>query len=142
MSNVNGTFPELRVLAQRGGSEESLSKQRQKGKGTARDRIAELLDPGSFQEVGMFAYPNDGQAGNGKPHSYGDGVVTGKGTIAGRPVYLFSQDFTVMGGSVGRVHGRKIVHILELAIQNGAPLIGLNDSAGARIQEGVNSLAA
>jgi acetyl-CoA carboxylase carboxyltransferase component len=101
-----------------------------------------LLDPGSFQEIGMFAGNGKTGSSNGETHLFGDGVVTGSGTINGRLIYIFSQDFTVLGGSVGRVHGKKIARIIDLATQNGAPLIGLNDSGGARIQEGVNSLAA
>ena len=145
MTRVKGSFEELRIQAQSGGSEAGVEKQRAKGKGTARERITELLDPGTFQEVGMFAASDQqpsGKGDNGTNRVFGDGVITGKGTIDGRPVYLFAQDFTVMGGSVGRVHGRKIAHIQDLAIKNGVPLIGLNDSAGARIQEGVNALAA
>jgi len=142
MAGINSSLNQLRKDAQLGGGDVRIQKQHQKGKGTARERIAALLDAGSFQEIGIFATQTQERMSNGKPTNYGDGVVTGKGTIDGRPVYLFAQDFTVMGGSVGKVHGRKIANIMDLAYQNGAPLLGLNDSGGARIQEGVNSLAA
>ncbi|MFV1948829.1 MAG: acyl-CoA carboxylase subunit beta [Anaerolineales bacterium] len=142
MNVFNGSLEELRVDALLGGGEVRIKKQHQKGKQTARERINDLLDPGSFQEIGLFASQNISSSANGKPVNLGDGVITGKGKIDGRPVYLFAQDFTVMGGSVGKIHGKKIANIMDLAIQNGAPLIGLNDSGGARIQEGVNSLAA
>jgi acetyl-CoA carboxylase carboxyltransferase component len=142
MTEFSGSLEQLRDDARLGGGEARVKKQHQKGKQTARERIAELLDPGSFLEIGLFAVPERNLSSNGTPQEFGDGVITGKGTIDGRPVYLFAQDFTVMGGSVGKVHGKKIAKIMDLALQNGAPLIGLNDSGGARIQEGVNSLAA
>ncbi len=142
MAGMNGTFEQKRTQALLGGGETRIQQQHKKGKQTARERIAALLDSGSFQEIGLFAALQGDPSSNGKTPTYGDGVITGKGTIAGRPVYIFSQDFTVMGGSVGKVHGKKIARIMDLALQNGAPLIGLNDSGGARIQEGVNSLAA
>lgn len=142
MADFNSSLSQLREDALLGGGDVRIQKQHQKGKGTARERIAALLDADSFQEIGIFATQTQEHASNGKPTNYGDGVITGKGTIAGRPVYLFAQDFTVMGGSVGKVHGKKIANIMDLAYQNGAPLLGLNDSGGARIQEGVNSLAA
>ena len=142
MADVSVSLNRIREEALLGGGKDRIEKQHQKGKGTARERIAALLDAGSFQEIGLFAAQSLDGKSNGKPSYYGDGVVTGKGTIDGRPVYIFSQDFTVMGGSVGKVHGKKIANIMDLAYQNGAPLLGLNDSGGARIQEGVNSLAA
>ncbi len=131
----------LKMQAKEGGGKERIAKQHEKGKLTARERIELLLDPGSFVETGMFVTHH--AAGFGLENDYppGDGVVTGWGKIDGRKVYLFAQDFTVMGGSVGKSHGEKIARIIELAIQNGAPVIGLNDSGGARIQEGVNALA-
>ena len=142
MSDFNSSLSQIRDDALLGGGDIRIQKQHQKGKGTARERVASLLDAGSFQEIGIFATQTQDHNTNGKPTNYGDGVVTGKGTIDGRPVYLFAQDFTVMGGSVGKIHGKKIANIMDLAYQNGAPLLGLNDSGGARIQEGVNSLAA
>ena len=142
MSLVSESLEQLRKKALLGGGDIRIKKQHQKGKCTARERIDLLLDPGSFQEIGLFATRSPDYANNGTSSEFGDGVITGKGKINGRAVYLYAQDFTVMGGSVGKVHGRKIARIMDLAIQNGAPLIGLNDSGGARIQEGVNSLAA
>ena len=142
MADFSPSLSQFRKDALLGGGDVRIQKQHQKGKGTARERIDSLLDTGSFQEIGIFATRMQDQVSNGKPKNYGDGVITGKGTIAGRAVYIFAQDFTVMGGSVGKVHGKKIANIMDLAYQNGAPLIGLNDSGGARIQEGVNSLAA
>jgi len=142
MADFNISLNQIRNDALLGGGDVRIQKQHQKGKGTARERVAALLDAGSFQEIGIFATQTQEHISNGKPTNYGDGVITGKGTIDGRPVYLFAQDFTVMGGSVGKVHGKKIANIMDLAYQNGAPLLGLNDSGGARIQEGVNSLAA
>jgi acetyl-CoA carboxylase carboxyltransferase component len=142
MNSINGSLEKLRNDALLGGGDLRIKKQHQQGKQTARERITSLLDNGSFQEIGLFASQQSPTQTNGKPVHFGDGVITGKGLISGRPVYIFAQDFTVMGGSVGKIHGKKIAHIMDLAIQNGAPLIGLNDSGGARIQEGVNSLAA
>ncbi len=142
MADFNGSLTRLRKEALLGGGDDRIKKQHLKGKQTARERISSLLDTGSFQEIGIFAAQTQDQSSNGNPISYGDGVITGKGMIDSRPVYIFAQDFTVLGGSVGRVHGKKIANIMDLAYQNGAPLIGLNDSGGARIQEGVNSLAA
>lgn len=142
MTIISGSLEQLRKTALLGGGDQRIQQQHQKGKHTARERIVLLLDPGSFQEIGLFATRPQSTGSSGTSPEFGDGVITGKGTIDDRPVYLFAQDFTVMGGSVGKVHGRKITRIMDLAIQNGAPLIGLNDSGGARIQEGVNSLAA
>ena len=101
-----------------------------------------LLDEGSFEELGKFVMHRSKDFGLDKEHYLGDGVVTGYGTIDGRLVYVFSQDFTVFGGSLSETHAEKIVKVMELAMKNGAPVIGLNDSGGARIQEGVVSLAA
>ncbi len=142
MSVFSGSLDELRKSARLGGGDQRVQRQHQQGKQTARERIDLLLDPGTFQEIGLFAVNSLHSAGNGTGRAFGDGVITGKGKINDQPVYVFAQDFTVKGGSVGKVHGRKIARIMDLAIQNGAPLIGLNDSGGARIQEGVNSLAA
>lgn len=142
MAEANYSLDQIRDRARLGGGKSRIEKQHHKGKQTARERIAALLDSGSFQEIGLFAAPRQDGSSNGVPANAGDGVITGKGTIDGRPIFLYAQDFTVLGGSVGKVHGRKIANIMDLAYQNGAPLIGLNDSGGARIQEGVNSLAA
>jgi acetyl-CoA carboxylase carboxyltransferase component len=141
MVDLPGDLNEIRKKAQLGGGEERIQKQHSKGKQTARERIDMLLDGGTFHEVGMFVTHRATAFGMERDHSLGDGVVTGWGKIDGRTVYVFAQDFTVMGGSVGEAHGKKIAKILELAHQNGAPVIGLNDSGGARIQEGVESLA-
>jgi propionyl-CoA carboxylase beta chain len=123
-----------------GGGEKRIEQQHAKGKLTARERIHLLLDEGSFEELGKFVMHRAKDFGLDKEHYLGDGVVTGYGTINGRLVYLFSQDFTVFGGSLSETHAEKIVKVMELAMKNGAPVIGLNDSGGARIQEGVVSL--
>ncbi|MBK1877536.1 acyl-CoA carboxylase subunit beta [Pelagicoccus mobilis] len=128
---------EARAEAALGGGVARIEKQKAKGKLTARERIELLLDEGSFRELDTFA--TGGREGDGV--LMGDGVVTGYGTIDGRIVYVFSQDFTVYGGSLGLGHANKIVKVMDLAMKNGAPIIGLNDSGGARIQEGVVSLA-
>src|SRR5574341_29954 len=127
--------------ARLGGGARRIEQQHAKGKLTARERIDLLLDEGSFQELGMFVTPRDSAFGAADRETYyGDGVVTGYGTINGRLVYVYSQDFTVFGGSLGEAHAEKIVRLLDMAMKNGAPVIGLNDSGGARIQEGVVSL--
>lgn len=129
-----------REEARQGGGAERLARQHEKGKLSARERIEILLDDGSFEELGMFVRHQNRDFGLEKNRPYGDGVVTGYGTIGGRLVYVYSQDFTVFGGSLGQAHADKIVKIMSLALENGAPIIGLNDSGGARIQEGVVSL--
>ncbi len=123
-----------------GGGPARIEKQHKAGKFTARERIDVLLDPGSFQELDAFREHECHDFGMAKKTIPGDGVVTGSGTIEGRLVYVFAQDFTVFGGSLGRVYAEKICKVMDLAVQNGAPVIGLNDSGGARIQEGVDSL--
>ena len=130
----------LRAEAQLGGGEERVGRQHDKGKLTARERIEILLDEGSFVELGMFVRHQSHDFGLENDRPLGDGVVTGFGTVNSRLVYVFSQDFTVFGGSLGEAHARKICNIMDLALENGAPVIGLNDSGGARIQEGVVSL--
>jgi propionyl-CoA carboxylase beta chain len=122
------------------GSARAVEKQHAKGKMTARERIALLLDDGSFVELDEFARHRTTNFGMAENRPYGDGVVTGHGTIDGRPVCVFSQDFTVFGGSLGEVFGEKIVKVMDLAMRTGCPIIGINDSGGARIQEGVVSL--
>lgn len=126
--------------AAQGGKPEQIEKQHKKGKLTAFERLDILLDPNSFHELGRFVRHRSTDFGMEKQRPYGDGVITGYGKIQGRLVYVFSQDFTVFGGSLSETHAEKIVKIMELAMENGAPVIGLNDSGGARIQEGVNSL--
>ena len=123
-----------------GGGQDRIDAQHKKGKLTARERIHLLLDENSFEEIGKFVMHRSKDFGLDKQYYLGDGVVTGYGTINGRLVYVFSQDFTVLGGSLSETHAEKIVKIMELAMKNGAPVIGLNDSGGARIQEGVVSL--
>ena len=131
---------DLRKKAMQGGGEERVKKQHEKGKLTARERIEKLLDEGTFVEIGMFAESRATEFGMDRKRFPGDGVVTGYGTINGRLVFVYAQDFTVLGGSLGEMHAEKIAHIMDLALKNGAPIIGLNDSGGARIQEGVDSL--
>jgi propionyl-CoA carboxylase beta chain len=123
-----------------GGGEKRIEQQHAKGKLTARERVHLLLDEGSFEELGKFVMHRSKDFGLDKEYYLGDGVITGYGTIHGRLVYVFSQDFTVFGGSLSETHAEKIVKIMDLAMKNGAPVIGLNDSGGARIQEGVVSL--
>lgn len=129
-----------RHLSMMGGGADRIHNQHKKGKMTARERIAMLLDDGSFVELDAFAIHDCVDFGMDKQHILGDGVVTGWGTVDGRLVYLFAQDFTVFGGSLSATYARKICKVMKLAAQNGAPIIGLNDSGGARIQEGVSSL--
>jgi len=126
--------------AQKGGGEKRIAAQHAKGKLTARERIHFLLDEGSFEETGMLVMHRSVDFGLDKQKILGDGVVTGFGTIDGRLVYVFAQDFTVLGGSLAEAHAEKICQVMDLAMKNGAPVIGLNDSGGARIQEGVVSL--
>jgi len=123
-----------------GGGEERIAAQHKRGRLTARERIDLLLDKGSFREIDTFAIHRTNNFGLDKQKYLGDSVVTGWGTIEGRLVYVFSQDFTVFGGSLGEVHAEKVCKLMDMAVRNGAPVIGLNDSGGARIQEGVVSL--
>src|SRR5947208_16593482 len=115
-----------------GGGEKRIATQHQKGKLAARERIELLMDPGSFEEIGALVIHRSIDFGMSKQHYYGDGVITGYGTINGRLVYVFSQDFTVFGGALSETHAEKICKIMDLAMKTGAPLIGLNDSGGAR----------
>ncbi|MDE6718215.1 MAG: acyl-CoA carboxylase subunit beta [Muribaculaceae bacterium] len=129
-----------RAEARLGGGEKAIIKQHERGKYTARERIAMLLDEGSFEELDMFVTHRCTNFGMEKKHPLGDGVVTGFGTIEGRLVYVFAQDFTVLGGSLSETMAQKICKVMDLAMKMGAPCIGLNDSGGARIQEGINAL--
>jgi len=129
-----------REQAQLGGGHARIESQHKKGKLTARERLHFLLDEGSFQEIGMLVTHRSTDFGMEKEIYPGDGVITGYGTINGRLIYVFSQDFTVFGGSLSETHAEKICKIMDLAMKNGAPVVGLNDSGGARIQEGVVSL--
>ncbi len=130
-----------RAQARLGGGEKRIDAQHAKGKLTARERLEVLLDEGSFEEYDMYVTHRATDFGMGEQKVAGDGVVTGWGTINGRLVYVYSQDFTVLGGSLSETHAQKICKIMDMAVRNGAPVIGLNDSGGARIQEGVASLA-
>ena len=129
-----------RTQAEQGGGPARIAQQHKKGKLTARERLDLLLDPGSFVEIDRFVTHRATDFGLDKQRIPGDGVVTGSGRIEGRLVYVFSQDFTVLGGSLSETHAEKICKVMDLAVRNGAPIIGLNDSGGARIQEGVASL--
>ncbi|HEX8906823.1 MAG TPA: carboxyl transferase domain-containing protein, partial [Longimicrobiaceae bacterium] len=131
---------ELRRQAELGGGEKRIRQQHERGKLTARERLDVLLDEGSFVEMDRFVVHRATDFGLENEKYLGDGVVTGYGAIHGRLVYVFSQDFTVFGGSLSEAHAEKVVKIMDLALKNGAPVIGLNDSGGARIQEGVVSL--
>ena len=143
-SRIDERIEEVRnrkAEAELGGGEGAISRQKQRGKLTARERLEKLLDPGSFHETDMLARHRSHGFGIEGKRPYGDGVVTGWGMLGGRKVFVFAQDFTVFGGSLGEVHAEKICKILDLAMETGAPVIGLNDSGGARIQEGAPSLA-
>ncbi|WP_456390306.1 acyl-CoA carboxylase subunit beta [Profundibacter sp.] len=141
MKDIQQELEDRRNEARLGGGEHRIKAQHSKGKLTARERIDLLLDEGSFEEFDMFVSHRCTDFGMEKETPAGDGVVTGWGTINGRMVYVYSQDFTVFGGSLSETHAQKICKIMDMAMQNGAPVIGLNDSGGARIQEGVASLA-
>lgn len=129
----------LREQARLGGGEKRIESQHKKGKYTARERIAMLLDEGSFEEFDMFVQHRCTNFGIEKTKYLGDGIVTGYGTIDGRLVYIFAQDFTVFGGALSEALAMKICKVMDQAMKMGAPVIGLNDSGGARIQEGVNA---
>lgn len=140
MQNPTERLESMRAEALKGGGEARMEAQHGKGKLTARERLQLLLDPGTFQELGQLVTHRSTNFGLDKQKFLGDGVVTGYGKVNGRLVYVFSQDFTVLGGSLAEAHAQKICKIMEMALDNGAPVIGLNDSGGARIQEGVVSL--
>ncbi|HEX9069688.1 MAG TPA: acyl-CoA carboxylase subunit beta [Ktedonobacterales bacterium] len=145
MKTTREKLDELRRLKEQallGGGKARIEAQHKKGKLTARERLDLLLDPGSFQELDMFATHRTSDFGLADQKVLGDGVVTGYGKVDGRLIYVFSQDFTVFGGSLSEAHAEKICKVMDLAIKNGAPVVGLNDSGGARIQEGVVSLGA
>ena len=141
MDNILQELEARRETARLGGGQRRIDSQHARAKLTARERIELLLDEGSFEEFDMFKTHRCVEFGMEEQKPAGDGVVTGWGTINGRMVYVFSQDFTVFGGSLSETHAQKICKIQDMAVQNGAPIIGLNDSGGARIQEGVDSLA-
>ncbi|WP_312529112.1 acyl-CoA carboxylase subunit beta [Paracoccus sp. (in: a-proteobacteria)] len=141
MKDILDELNQRRREARLGGGQRRIDAQHARGKLTARERLELLLDEGSFEEFDMFVRHRSTDFGMESDRPYGDGVVTGWGTINGRMVYVYSQDFTVFGGSLSETHAKKICKIMDMAMQNGAPVIGLNDSGGARIQEGVASLA-
>ncbi|WP_303273359.1 carboxyl transferase domain-containing protein, partial [uncultured Alistipes sp.] len=144
MSEIQNKINQLienREKARLGGGQKRIDAQHAKGKYTARERIQMLLDEGSFEEFDMFVTHRCYDFGMDKSHTFGDGVVTGYGTIDGRLVYVFAQDFTVTAGSLSLSMSDKICKVMDMAMRNGAPCIGINDSGGARIQEGVNALA-
>ena len=141
MHDILQELEDRRAGARAGGGQRRVDAQHKKGKLTARERIELLVDPDSFEELDMFVQHRCGDFGMADQKIPGDGVVTGHGTINGRLVFVFSQDFTVFGGSLSEAHAEKICKIMDQAMKVGAPVIGLNDSGGARIQEGVASLA-
>ena len=141
MEHISNELSKRRAEARLGGGQHRIESQHKRGKLTARERVELLLDEDSFEEFDMFVTHRCNDFDMQEKKFPGDGVVTGWGTINGRQVYLFSQDFTVFGGSLSETHAQKICKIMDMAVQNGAPVIGLNDSGGARIQEGVASLA-
>src|SRR5437870_11297878 len=132
---------ELRDEAEHAGTDQAIERQRQQGKLLARERLVELLDPGSFVELDRYVRHRESNFGMLDRRPYGDAVVTGYGQIFGRRVFVFSQDFTVFGGSLSEVFAEKICKVMDLAAKYGCPVIGINDSGGARIQEGVVALA-
>src|SRR5215471_3600850 len=132
---------DMNARALEGGGSERIKKQHEGGKLTARERIDLLVDPGSFVEIGRFVTHRSTEFGMQDQKVLGDGVVTGYGTVDGRKVFVFAQDFTVFGGSLSGAYAQKICKVMDQAMKVGAPVIGLNDSGGARIQEGVESLA-
>lgn len=140
MENKKNLLEKKNELAEKGGGQARIDKQHQKGKLTARERVVAFLDSGSFEEIGKFVTHRTTEFGMQKQVFLGDGVVTGYGTVNGRALYVFAQDFTVFGGSLSETHAEKICKIMDMAMKIGVPIVGLNDSGGARIQEGVRSL--
>ena len=130
----------MREKARQGGGEMRVERQHAKGKLTARERLSFLLDPGTFHELEPFITNPGGETGPDTEDYLGEGVITGYGQIDGRTVYIYAQDFTVHGGTLSMMQSRKICRVMDLAVRNGSPIIGLIDSGGARIQEGVKSL--
>ena len=141
MNDISRTLEDRRARARLGGGEARIERQHARGKLTARERLELLLDDGSFEEYDMFVEHRCSDFGMAEQRVPGDGVVTGRGTVNGRLVFAFSQDFTVFGGSLSEAHAEKICKIMDHAMRVGAPVVGLNDSGGARIHEGVASLA-
>ncbi len=141
MDELTAALRKNRAAAEQGGGPERLAKQREQGKLTARERIDGLIDPGSFDEFGLFAQHRQTQFGMADKDIPGDGVVTGAASVDGRLIHLASQDFTVLGGSAGEVHSLKVADVMERALKTGSPFIFLNDSGGARVQEGIDALS-
>src|ERR1700728_767141 len=141
MTDILRQLEQKRAAARAGGGERRIAQQHAKGKLTARERLELLFDPGSFEEWDMFVEHRSHDFAMAEQKIPGDGVVTGHGTINGRLVFAFSQDFTVFGGALSEAHAEKICKVMDKAVLVGAPIVGLNDSGGARIQEGVASLA-
>ena len=140
MNDINRMLEKRRQVARQGGGEKRIEAQHARGKLTARERIDLLLDPGSFEEIDMFVEHDCHEFGMEERKIPGDGVVTGWGTVNGRPIYIYAKDFTVFGGSLSRAHSRKINKVQDMALRNGTPIIGILDAGGARIQEGVDAL--
>ncbi len=140
MHDILQALEAKRALARLGGGEKRIAAQHAKGKLTARERVELLLDPGSFVELEAFAVQQQDPLGLGDEKYLGDGVITGYGLVDGRTVYVYAQDFTIQGGSLGEMQGTKICRTMDLAVRAGCPVVGLIDSGGARIQEGVYSL--
>ena len=140
MNDINHMLEKRRGVARQGGGEKRIEAQHARGKLTARERIDLLLDPGSFEEIDMFVEHDCHEFGMEERKIPGDGVVTGWGTVNGRPIYVYAKDFTVFGGSLSRAHSRKINKVQDMALRNGTPIIGILDAGGARIQEGVDAL--
>ena len=141
MEELITSLKDRKETLSRGGGEAAIEKQHQSGKLTARERIFFLLDENSFEETDLFVEHRSTRFGMDEKRPPADGVVTGYGTIDGRPIFIYSQDFTVMGGSLGEMHAKKICKIMDMALKVGAPIIAINDSGGARIQEGIDSLS-
>ena len=141
MDDLITTLREQREHLQQGGGPERLAKQKEQGKLTARERVAALVDEGSFEEFGLFAQHRQTNFGMANKEIPADGVVTGAASVDGRLVHLASQDFTVLGGSAGEVHSLKVADVMQRSIKTGSPFVFINDSGGARVQEGIDSLS-
>ncbi|MFA6783203.1 MAG: carboxyl transferase domain-containing protein, partial [Sedimentibacter sp.] len=141
MTNKAEDVYSRKLKLKQGGGPKRIEKQHAQGKLTARERLSLLFDEGSFRETGLFVKHRCTDFGMEKVEAPGEGVVTGYGTVDGRLVYAYAQDFTVVGGSLGAMHAQKITSVMDLALKMGAPIIGMNDSGGARIQEGVDALS-
>ncbi|HQO95529.1 MAG TPA: carboxyl transferase domain-containing protein, partial [Sedimentibacter sp.] len=141
MSNKTEEVYSRKSKLKQGGGPKRIEKQHAQGKLTARERLNLLFDEGSFREIGLFVKHRCTDFGMEEVETPGEGVVTGYGTVDGRLVYAYAQDFTVLGGSLGAMHAKKITTVMDLALKMGAPIIGMNDSGGARIQEGVDALS-